>query len=48
MSLNRRRFLASAGMSVVEGSLASARATAPAEPKPRGTGDLQDWPAMRD
>lgn len=46
MPLNRRRFLASAGMSLVAGGLASARAEPP--PKPQSPGDLQDWSAVRD
>lgn len=48
MSLNRRRFLASAGMSLVAGSLASASAEPPPEPKPQSPGDLQDWSTVRD
>lgn len=48
MAVNRRRFLVNAGMSVVAGSLASARAATPPEPKPQGAGDLQDWSTVRD
>ncbi len=48
MPLNRRRFLVSTGMSLVVGSLAPARAAAPTEAKPQGTGDLQDWSTVRD
>ncbi len=48
MTLNRRHFLVSTGMSLVAGGLASARAVAPAEPKPQGGGDLQDWSTVRD
>ena len=33
MAVNRRRFLVSAGMSLVAGSLARARSAAPPEPK---------------
>src|SRR6266581_1473650 len=48
MAVNRRRFLVSAGMSLVAGSLAPARSSAPPEPKPQGTDDLQDWSTVRD
>lgn len=48
MAVNRRRFLVSAGMSLIAGSLAPARSAAPPERKPQGRGDLQDWPTVRD
>jgi len=48
MAVNRRRFLVSAGMSLVAGSLTPARSAAPPEPRPQGTGDLQDWSTVRD
>ena|SRR5207247_1909146 len=48
MAVNRRRFLASAGMSLVAGSLARAPRAAPPESRPPGSDDLQDWSNVRD